>query len=83
MTSLTSLRNIGSQSTRCLEFVGIYSAEEFNKMGVINTYERLKSAFPNQVSLNMLYAQQGAWLDLERREIQPDLKSDLLSQVES
>ena len=81
MTSLTGLRNIGNKSADLLESVGISSAEEFFDVGVIEAYQRLKTTYPEKVTLNMLYALQGAWLDLPWNELPPDMKLKLKREV--
>jgi DNA transformation protein len=80
-SSLTSLRNIGRKSASWLESVGIQSPEELFDLGPVEAYKRLKSARPNEVSLNMLYALQGAILDLPWNELPPDVKDKLKREV--
>jgi len=81
MSSLTFLKNIGPQSARWLESVGIDSAEKFFDRGVVETYRLVKDAYPNRVSLNLLYALQGAYMNLNLNDLPPEIKSDLLSQL--
>ena len=71
------MRNIGSNSARWLESVGICSPEELFDLGPVEAYKRVKSAYPQEVSLNMLYALQGAIMDLPWNEIPPDIKEKL------
>ncbi len=81
MASLISLRNIGPQSARWLESVGIHTAEDLFTCGAVITYQRVKAAYPERVSLNMLYALQGAILDLPWNELPPAMKAKLREQV--
>ncbi len=81
MTSLTSLKNIGETSAAWLESVGIASAEDLHTLGVVEAYRRVKTAFPERVTLNMLYALQGALLDLHWKELPPEIKTTLLQEV--
>ncbi len=77
MTELSSLRNIGARSAQWLRSVGIQSAEELEALGALRAYQRVKAAYPHQVTLNMLYALEGALLDLPWNELPPDLKTRL------
>lgn len=75
--------NIGVRSAEQLKTVGIQDTYDFYKIGVIDTYMRVKSAYPDQVSLNMLYAVQGAKLGIPWNEISDDMKADLLDQIQA
>ena len=81
MASLTTLRNIGTRSAQWLDSVGIHTPEDLYDVGVVDTYLRVKTAYPEQVSLNMLFALQGAVLDLPWNELPVELKEDLRRQV--
>lgn len=81
MTSLISLRNIGERSAQWLVSVGINSPENLYEIGVVEAYLRVKTAYPDQVSSNMLYALQGAILELPWNELPEELKEDLRLQV--
>jgi hypothetical protein len=81
MATLTSLKNIGKTSAAWLESVGIKTAEDLYEFGVVEAYRRVKTAYPEQVTLNMLYALQGALLDLHWKEVPPEMKTALLQQV--
>ena len=50
-------------------------------MGVVEAYLRAKVAFPEQVSVNFLFALQGALMELSWNEIPPDIKQKLLSEI--
>lgn len=80
-SSLTSLRNIGQKSARWLETVGIHSPDELYELGPVEAYKLVKSAYPQQVSLNMLYALQGAVLDLPWNELPPGLLEKLKQEI--
>ncbi len=77
MASLISLRNIGPKSAQWLKAVGIQTAEDLSEVGAVEAYQRTKEAFPDKVSLNMLYALQGALLDLPWSELPPDMAVNL------
>lgn len=80
-TSLTSLKNIGPKSAKWLESVGIHTPDKFYELGPVEAYKLVKSAYPQQISLNMLYALQGAYMDLPWNELPPDLVEQLKQEV--
>jgi alanyl-tRNA synthetase len=53
------------------------------KIGVVESYLRVKAAYPDKVSLNLLYGLQAALLDLPWNELPPDIKAELKRQVEN
>lgn len=73
--------NIGEKSARWLESVGIHSPEDLYDMGAVEAYKRVKLAYPDLVSLNMLYALQGALLDLPWNELPADIVEKLQKEV--
>ena len=81
MSELTSLKNIGPKSAAWLVSVGINDSEELFEIGIIEAYRLVSSAYPNQVTLNLLYALQGALLDLNWNELPPDMKTQLRQAV--
>jgi DNA transformation protein and related proteins len=74
------LKNIGPQTSSWLEAVDITSLEDLDKVGVVMAYLRLQAAYP-QVSLNALWAMQGALMDLPWNQLPPDIKQALLAEV--
>jgi DNA transformation protein len=81
MTSLTSLKNIGETSAAWLESVGIKTAEELHKIGVVEAYRRVRVTYPDRVTFNMLYALQGAVLGVHWKDLPLDMKADLRHKV--
>jgi hypothetical protein len=77
MTPLTSLRNIGPRSSQWLQNVGIRSVEDLIAAGVVDAYLRAKAAYPDQVSLNLLYALQGGLLEIPWQDLPPEMKEIL------
>jgi hypothetical protein len=76
------MRNIGPKSSEWLASVGIHSLEDVANIGVVESYLRVKSAYPDKVSLNLLYGLQAALLDIPWDKLPPDIKAELKSQVE-
>jgi DNA transformation protein len=78
---MTSLKNFGPKSAEWLAAVGVHTLEDVERLGVVETYLRVKAAFPNRVSLNMLWGLQGAVMEIPWNQIPEDIKQDLLKQV--
>ena len=76
------MKNIGPKSSEWLVSVGIYTLDDVAELGVVETYRRVKAAYPEKVSLNLLYGLQAALLDLPWNELPPDIKAELKSQVD-
>ena len=81
MSDLAGLRNIGPRSAEWLDSVGIQTVEDLEEVGVAEAYLRTKDAFPDQVSLNLLYGLQVAMLDMDWREVPESMRRDLREQV--
>lgn len=80
MSSMKIL-NIGPKSTQWLNSVGIFSITDLEKLGAVKVFKIVKSAYPHKVTLNLLYALQGALLDLPWNEIPHDIKEKINAQV--
>ena len=76
------MKNMGPKSTEWLASVGVHTLDDVMKLGVVETYRRVKAAYPEKVSLNLLYGLQAALLDLPWNELPPDIKQELKQQVE-
>jgi DNA transformation protein len=76
------MKNIGPKSSKWLASVGIHTLDEVAELGVVETYRRVKAAYPEKVSLNMLYGLQAALLELPWTELPLDIKNELKRQVE-
>ena len=75
------MKNIGPKSREWHASVGVYTLDDVAKLGVVETYKRVKAAYPEKVSLNLLWGLQAALLDLPWNELPPDIKSELRKQV--
>ena len=76
------MKNMGPKSSEWLASVGIYTLDDVVKLGVVEAYRRVKAAYPDKVSLNLLYGLQAALLDLPWNELPLDIKDELKKQVE-
>ncbi len=77
------MRNMGPKSSEWLASVGVHTLDDVVNLGVVETYKRVKAAYPEKVSLNLLYGLQAALLDLPWNELPPDIKQELKRQVEN
>ena len=77
------MRNIGPKSSKWLASVGINTLDDVAELGVVESYRRVQAAYPEKVSLNLLYGLQAALLDLPWNELPLDIKTELKSQVEN
>jgi DNA transformation protein and related proteins len=77
------MKNIGPKSSEWLAFAGVNSLDDVARLGVVETYMRVKAAYPEKVSLNLLYGLQAALLNLPWNELPPDIKAELKRQVEN
>lgn len=76
------LRNLGKTSQQRLKEIGITTLEELQASGVVDTYMRLKLRYPDKITLNMLYGLYGAIHDIDWRDIPPEVKAELRTEVE-
>ncbi len=79
LRALTELKNIGPKSARRLLEPGIKSREQIEALGAVEVFNRLRQRYP--ASLTMLWALQGALLDLPYDQIPPEIKSALLDEL--
>lgn len=78
---LLKLKNIGETSADWLIAIGIDSITQIEELGAAEVYRRLRARFP--VSRNMLWALQGALMDLPYNQLPPDTKRALLDELQS
>ncbi len=78
-SDLTKLKNIGIKSAEQLEAVGISSPAQIEKLGAVEVFKRLREQYP--VSLTMLWALQGALLDLPFSQLPEEIKDTLLDEL--
>lgn len=76
---LTALKNIGPKSADRLRAAGIESREQIEELGVVEVYRRLSRIYP--ASLTMLWALQGALLDLPFHQVPVEMRSALLDDL--
>ena len=74
---MEQLRNIGPVSAGRLAAVGIKSIADLEEIGSVAAYRRVKESFPADTSLNLLYALEGALLDLPWDGLPVGVKEEL------
>ncbi len=79
-SELAQLKNIGTASINILHAVGINSYQDLSTIGPVETYLRIKRR-DIHVSKVMLYALQGALMDIHWNQLSPDLKQQLLEEA--
>lgn len=77
------MKNMGPKSREWLASVGIYTLDDVAQIGVVETYKRLKAAYPEKVTRNLLWGLQAALLDLPWNELPSDIKEVLRQQAEA
>ncbi len=77
------MKNIGPKSNEWLASVGVNTLEDIARLGVVETYKRVKAAYPDKVSLNMLYGLQAALLELPINQLPQDIRDQLKREAES
>lgn len=78
---LIELKNLGKTSVRWLDAVGIRTRAQLENRGAVDIYRLVKSRGfrANRV---LLYALQGAILDIHWSELDPGLKANLIAEAE-
>jgi DNA transformation protein and related proteins len=73
--------NIGPKSMAWLQEIGIHTRADLEQLGSVMAYRILRDRFPN-VSLNMLYALEGALTGRKWNEFTSDEKARLRREAE-
>ena len=75
------MKNLGPKSREWLASVGVHTLEDVASLGVVETYKRVKAAYPEKVTLNMLWGLQAALLEIPWNELPQDIKDQLRQEV--
>lgn len=79
---LLQLKNLGMASVNILHAIGINTYADLQRVGAVEAYRRIKARHIN-VSRVMLYALQGALMNVHWNELAPDMKAKLVEEAES
>lgn len=80
-SELLQLKNLGMASVNILHAVGINTYADLRNVGAVDAYRRIKARDIN-VSKVMLYALQGALLDIHWNDLPLDMKAQLVLEAE-
>jgi len=78
---LLQLKNLGMASVNILHAVGINTYADLRSAGAVDVYLRIKARDIN-VSKVMLYALQGALMDIHWNDLPADMKARLVADAE-
>ena len=80
-SELLQLKNLGLASVNILHSIGIRTLEDLRRVGPVEAFINIRGRGIN-ASRVMLYALQGALLDVHWNDLDPDLKANLVSEAE-
>jgi DNA transformation protein len=75
------LRGLGTASRTLLASVGVTCAADLRRLGAVETWRRVKAAHPKRVSLNLLWALEGALSDRDWRVVAREDRLRLLLEL--
>ena len=76
---LLELKNLGMASVNILHAVGVHNYDDLKNLGSVETYCRIKDRGIH-VSKVMLYALEGALMDVHWNDLAPELKKRLVQE---
>ena len=82
-SELAALRNLGVVSAAWLEAAGIRSTDQLRRLGAVEAFRRVAFHRGGDVSLNLLYALEGALRDVRWDRIPPEERLALRRQAEA
>lgn len=80
-SELLQFKNLGMASVNILRAIGVNTFSDLKYIGAVEAYRRIKARDIN-VSKVMLYALQGALMDMHWNDLPPDLKKRLVAEAE-
>ena len=80
-SDLAALKNLGNTSVNWLRTVGIHTRDELHRIGPVAAYNRIRER-GIRVSRVLLYALQGALMDIHWNELDEDLKRRLVEEAD-
>ncbi len=80
-SQIASLKNLGPKSAERIVAVGIVEPDQLRQLGAAEVFHRVEANFPNNTSLNLLWALQGAIMELDWRAIPDEIKQSLIEQI--
>lgn len=80
-SELLQLKNLGMATVNILRAIGINTYTDLSQTGAVEAYRRIKARHIN-VSKVMLYALQGALMDVHWNDLPADMKNRLVKEAE-
>lgn len=80
-SDLLALKNLGNTSVNWLHAVGIHTRDDLARIGPVQAYNRIRER-GIKVSRVLLYALQGALLNVHWNELDPELKRQLVEEAD-
>ena len=80
-SELLQLKNLGLASVNILHSIGIRTQDDLHRVGPVEAFASIRRRGIN-ASRVLLYALQGALLDIHWNDLDPDLKASLVSEAE-
>ncbi|MFS1523068.1 TfoX/Sxy family protein [Microbulbifer sp. 2304DJ12-6] len=80
-SELLKLKNLGLASVNILHSIGIRSYDDLHRIGPVEAFISIRNRGIN-ASRVMLYALQGALMDVHWNDLDPNLKQQLTSEVD-
>lgn len=80
LSELSKLKNLGAASINILHAIGINNYQDLQSIGPVEAYLRIKRR-DIHVSKVMLYALQGALMDVHWNDLDPEIKQQLLEEA--
>ena len=71
------LKNIGETTAQWLHDAGIHTKADLEEAGAVMAYKVIQHQRPQKVNILLLYALQGALMDVHWNALPPDLKDQL------
>ena len=78
---ISELRGLGPTSAKLLARIDIYDEEQLRAIGAIEAFARIRMTSEFRVSLNLLYALEGALTGQDWRKLSQEQKQSLRNQL--
>lgn len=82
VSTLSEIKNLGKTSESWLNEIGVYTLDDLRALGSIHAYVLLKERGFN-VSMNMLYAMEGALLGIHWNKLPNEIKAELREAIKT
>ena len=81
LTRISYLINIGAKTEHWLNEVGIYTKEQLQEIGPVETWKRIKRIHPEKARETLLYILQGALLNVPWSMLSEEVREELIAQA--